>query len=328
MTGNRRDAPVTSRFAKDADQERFLEEFNEFLAPFEEAQYRELAEQWPTIQVLGVPRSGSTLLMQAISSALDVGYIDNLTATFWKAPVSGIRLSRKLLPRRNTTSFQSAFGRTTAINEPHEFGYFWFPLLGYTEMREPDDPAAHPIDWARVRLLLTNICAAFESPVAFKNFLLMWHVREMAQVLPKTCFVWIRRDPVENALSLLRMRREFLGSENQWASMRPREYAWLKDEPYWVQVAGQVFFIEQTMRRQFEQASDLHVLECDLSDLRRRPDAVLEQVCELAGAAGTDLRIAQRVVAAPPCDAVETSAEDRKKVARAMEALHAGDYAR
>jgi hypothetical protein len=135
---------VTSRFAKDADQERFLAELNEFLAPFEEAQYRELAEQWPTIEVPGVPRSGSTLLTQVITSALDVGSIDNLTATFCKAPVSGIRLSRKLLPRRNTSSFQSAFGRTMAINEPHEFGYFGFPLLGYTEMREPDDPAASP----------------------------------------------------------------------------------------------------------------------------------------------------------------------------------------
>ena len=152
MSSSRQEPPLTQRFQKNAKDEAFLERLNDALAPMQESMYKELPDRYPTVQVIGVPRSGSTLLVQAISSALDIGYIDNLIAAFWKAPLCGIALSRKLLPAKHNSSFESTFGRTADISEPHEFGYFWFSLLGYTEMRESVGPDEDVIDWGRVRL--------------------------------------------------------------------------------------------------------------------------------------------------------------------------------
>ena len=46
----------------------------------------------PTLLVAGLPRSGTSLLYQCLASTLDIGYVNNIIARFWKAPVYGIHL--------------------------------------------------------------------------------------------------------------------------------------------------------------------------------------------------------------------------------------------
>ena len=53
--------------------------------------------------------------------------------------------------------FDSDFGRTDAIGQPHEFGYFWTDLLGYPEMAAQDDDFEQSIDWQRMRRTLVNL---------------------------------------------------------------------------------------------------------------------------------------------------------------------------
>src|SRR5688572_19796215 len=109
---------LTEEFAKDQSDEVFLERLNLALAPRAEADYLELAETYPTLHVVGVPRSGTTLLYQVVSSGLEIGFVNHLVAAFWLAPVYGLRLSRKLGLDRWASSFESAFGRTPDVGEP------------------------------------------------------------------------------------------------------------------------------------------------------------------------------------------------------------------
>ena len=107
---------------------------------------------------MGVPRSGTTLVSQLVSAHLDVGYINHLVAAFWRAPVTGIRLSKKLIKGVRETSFASEFGRTSHLWEPHEFGYFWAHHLQQEDMSAPKPGAATRIDWEVLRRVLLNIC--------------------------------------------------------------------------------------------------------------------------------------------------------------------------
>ena len=61
--------------------------------------------------VVGAPRSGTTVLIQALAAAFDVGYISNLAASFWQAPALGVLFSRRLVPER-IFSGNSRYGRT------------------------------------------------------------------------------------------------------------------------------------------------------------------------------------------------------------------------
>ncbi len=117
----RKDPELAPEYKKDPAEEAFLERLNNILAPYQEEDYQDLEEIYPTLHIIGAPRSGTTLMSQLISSHLNIGYINNLIAAFWQAPVYGIRLSKKLIPPGVSSSFRSSFGRTTYIHEPHEF---------------------------------------------------------------------------------------------------------------------------------------------------------------------------------------------------------------
>ena len=65
----------------DPEREEFLERLNAWLVLHADAEHRQLAETVPTLHVIGAPRSGTTLLHQALVSRLDLGYVDNLVCT-------------------------------------------------------------------------------------------------------------------------------------------------------------------------------------------------------------------------------------------------------
>lgn len=294
---DRAEPELSPEFAKHDDDEQFLAWLNDLLAPHEEASYRDLPETYPTVHVLGVPRSGTTLLTQLIASHLDVAHVDHVAAALWRAPVAGLRLSRKLRRGRPFASdYQSRYGQTLSVWEPHEFGYFWTELLGAADMLQPEPRAEQGIDWERVRRVLVNMTHAVGRPLVFKAFLVAWHAAALQRALPRTCFVRIRRDPLDTALSLARLRLEYVASPDEWPGLKPREYSWLRDEPWWVQVAGQVVFVDRAITAQLDAIGGRQTVETTYEELCRAPADVLAAVAAALGEAGA--AVAQR--GAPP----------------------------
>lgn len=123
---NRREDMIKSSL----DDTKFLSALNDRLALFEAEQSVTSDREWPHIWVIGLPRSGSTLLMQLICAGLNVGYINNLTARFWRAPQTGMRLSNILLNDTRPKLFSSHYGSSPELSGPHEFSYFWHDRLG------------------------------------------------------------------------------------------------------------------------------------------------------------------------------------------------------
>ncbi len=271
---------LTPRYAKDPEEEDFLERLNQALEGVERTAYRDVSDSRPLAFVVGVPRTGTTLLLQVLCCALDVGYINHLSASFWRAPVLGIRLSRKLLGETRPSSFTSQFGRTEGIGEPHEFGYFWAERLGYVEPVEKAPEEAEEIDWNSLRRTLLNMSDAFDKVAIYKAFHLGWHMQRMATLLPQSLFVWIRRTPLDTALSLLRLRREFVGSVSEWASFRPRDYGrWLGASPA-RQVAAQIHGLESSLAMQAARVPESQRVVLAYSDLCRDPGEVVETVAD------------------------------------------------
>ncbi|MFO7571790.1 MAG: sulfotransferase [Gaiellaceae bacterium] len=282
----RNDPAFADEFAKDPADEALLATLNAALAAAEDSAYLDLPETYPTLHVVGVPRSGTTLLYQVVAAGLEIGYVNNLVAAFWRAPVLGVRLSRKLGLDRFEPSFDSTFGRTRGVGEPHEFGYFWNHHLRYPGLSGLPDGHEDRIDWGRLRTVIVNMAHWSRAPVAFKPMLLTWHLERMAREMSRTCFVWIRRDLHATALSLLEMRRSLFGSYDAWASLRPHGPDWLAGEPPWRQVAAQVVVLERTIEAAVASLGSESVLEVAYEDLCTDPKGTLERVRALLGARG------------------------------------------
>jgi hypothetical protein len=273
--------------------EAFLECLNAQLERAEIEHYSDLAEEYPTIHVLGVPRSGTTLALQLLAAHTDVGYIDHVAAAFWRAPVAGLRLSENLrrhLPREST--YRSDFGRTRTLTEPHEFSRLWARLLG-TEfgVESLAQPASSDgVDWVFFKRVVTNMCDAVQHPIAFKSFHAIWHLPVLCQTLPKAILVVVKRDPLAVAQSLVSMRERLYGSREVWASAKPREYAWLKDTDYATQIAGQIHYINRAIEAGLRTVGSGAAIEVSYESLCRDPGTFLEMVTERVSAHGSSLR--------------------------------------
>jgi hypothetical protein len=316
-----------SRFSKNPEEEDFLVRLNTALAELESTQMTSGTERLPTIHVFGLPRSGTTLVLQQIVSSLDIGYVNNLIAAFWMAPNCGIRLSRKLLPQGLRSSFNSEYGRTKSIEEPHEFGYFWSQHLGIDNMCEPSSCDAARVDWSTLKQTIASMCETFERPIIFKNFYIGWYMAELMALFERAIVVHVSRDLQDVAMSLLRMREQVHGSKETWTSLKPKEYSWLKDEPYWVQVAGQVHFLELAFREAASRVPAGRLVQTTLEEIRTRPNEVVAQVADCLGTHGFDSQRRHPIETKFSATAGTTYDQaDYRRIEEALTAFREGSY--
>jgi len=282
-------------YVKVAEKEDFFLEMNKTLHEREQAYYQDYPIEEPFIFIFGAPRSGTTLLSQLLSASLDCGYINNLIARFWLAPIHGVRLSKAMFGSGNYSSFNSDYARTSEIQDIHEFGYFWRDLLNkenmsdITQVRERESV----IDWNHVRRVLSSIQHEFGKPMVFKNIFGSYHLEKLKALLGRVVYVYIERDPLDSAISILQARKKYYSDLNTWWSYTPIEYDELKDLDYMEQIAGQVYFLQRFYQKEIEKHADCSI-KIRYEELARNPQSVLRSVQEKAREfSGNELTLAQ-----------------------------------
>lgn len=272
-------------YHKDEQEEDFLLEMNRVLQAREQALYRDYSIDHPFIFVFGPPRSGTTLISQVLASSLDCGYINNLAARFWLAPVHGIRLAKQVLKDQpGEISFQSHYASTKGLSDIHEFGYFWRQLLQKETMDDVTKSAEREadIDWQMVKMTLANMQHEFQLPMVFKNIFGAYHLQKMQEILGKVLYVYIERDPLDSAISILEARKKHYADLNNWWSYTPVEYNRIKDADYWTQIAGQVFFLQRYYRQQIASFSKENSLIVQYRDFSQSPGKVLASLADIS----------------------------------------------
>jgi Sulfotransferase family len=305
-------------YAKDAEGESFLRELNEVLEPRERELYSDLDVQAPFLFVLGLPRSATTLTSQLLAYCLDVGYVDNVAARFWLAPVHGIRISRELLgDERPQARFESDYARTADLHGIHEFGYFWRRWLRKESFA--DVARAHEredeIDWDGLRLTLANVQAALGGKaVAAKNILASYHLPRLREVLGKVVYVYVERNLLDAAVSILDARRKYYADPRTWWSYAPPEVEELLELDEWGQVAGQVHYLRRLYERGLPEAGLDVVVRTTYEEIATRPRSLLEAVAECSREAhGVELAIAQEPPESFPFRTHEGRDEDKER---------------
>ena len=190
------------------------------------------------IFVIGPPRSGSTLLMQLLTDAFNVGYLTNQHCRWFGAPALADRILNPLAAKQ-PSNYESRHGRTEQVSDPAECGAWWYRFF----RRDPAYVTQEDVNPRKMRAFRHSLQAlkeAMERPLVFKNLYASLRIEPIAQVVPNALFVIVERDLVDNAQSILNGRMEALGSYDPWWSVPPPNVAELKSLRPVQQAAEQV----------------------------------------------------------------------------------------
>ena len=244
----------TKTFQRNERLEELLQELNSLLAPAGvEFIKRYRMPRYPVIFIIGLPRSGTTLLLQWLAQTGLFAYPTNLMARFYAAPAIGAMIQEMLTGSAynfnneffdiaKNLDYQSNLGKTQGTLAPNEFWYFWRRFLPTKELSHLSPAALKQVKGEAFARELAAIEAVFDKPLALKALILQLNLPYLDKLVEKVVFLHIRRHPYFNAQSLLEAREKYYGQRTTWYSIKPPEYSWLKDQDPLTQVAGQVYY--------------------------------------------------------------------------------------
>lgn len=208
---------------------------------------------YPPVFILGAPRCGSTLLVQVLTDAFDIGYLSNRHAQFYGFPALAERIYKPIKHKKNS-NFTSTHGITENLDEPAECGDFWYRFF----RKEPsyvltkDMPKRKGLQFRRSILSLIHAC---KKPVIFKNLYAANRIQPIAKILPEALYIVITRDETAIAHSILTARENVFGSYDHWFSLPPRNIDTLLKMKPAEQVVEQIRSIYQQIEDDIDTAN-------------------------------------------------------------------------
>jgi hypothetical protein len=248
---------------------------------------------YPPIFIVGPPRSGSTLLYQLMVHCFHLAYFPNIADRYNTAPVIATKFGLRHC-KPYASDFTSKYGVIEGRMAPHEAGGIWnrwYPTeyndgYNYTGAGYFHDNTKHIIYQT-----VAGIEELFDAPFINKNVKNSVRILSLVEIFPEALFIQIRRDPFDNANSILKSRRERNQSVNDWWSVMPKEIELLRGKNYFEQVCGQVFYVEKNIAEDITRVGRgrLHVVHYE--KLCDYPKKELHEVSVFVSAHGCDLNI-------------------------------------
>lgn len=230
--------------------------------------------------IIGAPRTGSTILYQTLTNQLDVLYVDNLVCKFSKNLFFGFWLSNKLFRQKAHNCFNSNHGDTSkcGLRAPNECGKYWYRWL-------PSDK--HFIDYddvtdemvKEIRAEITTVINFFDKPLLFKNLNAGQRVRLLHKCFPEAKFIFIKREPIFIAQSILKAKRKIGIDDNEFWSVKPKNYKELEKLSPYEQIIKQIFYIEKQITEDKKLFPHNNFLTIEYNSLRKAVKSTL-QTCQ------------------------------------------------
>ena len=240
--------------------------------------YGNLPLKHQPVFIIGAPRTGSTILYQTITNQFDVLYVDNLVCEFHKNFFFGFWLSDKIFKLKAHNCFKSNHGNTKECGRhaPSECGEFWYRWL-------PRD--RHFIDYdditdkmvKEIREEISTIINYFDKPLVFKNLNAGQRLRLLSRCFPEAKFIFIKREPIFTAQSIIKAKRKVGIADNEFWSVMPKNYKRLEKLNSYEQIIKQIYYIEKQIMEDSKLYRHNNFLTIDYRELGKEFEATLKR---------------------------------------------------
>lgn len=237
--------------------------------------------------VVGAPRSGTTVLTQALIHGCVVESFTNTHAALYGAPWVVEALFGPWPPWPPAV-FTSRRGRTPGLMGAHEGARFHYRFF-------PRDPQAVPpgsVDARAIQSFRRNVRAIgglARRCVVIKNVANSVRLAVVARALPEALFLVIRRNEDDVVRSIVSARRAESGNEAEWFSVRPEDWEVVRDREPATQARWQARAVYASIAKaRFRWPGRFH--DVDYEVFCRQPGTVLAEVCAWARRHGCRIR--------------------------------------
>ncbi|MEX0373723.1 sulfotransferase [Spiribacter roseus] len=258
-----------------------------WLRPIESPFVRTLVRADPNvIFLLALPRSGSTLTYQALVHALEPHYLSNLGNLLYGLPWLGLK-SSQLFCGHHDSNFRSKHGFVEGLCGPAEGLKYWsyWTGVGLTDrhtLARNDGKLAQRVNYFRDAVRAT---ATPRAPMIAGYLGHTLVAKQLREWFPSAVFIRLHRDPLSNALSLLRSRAD---KYNKWFSVKPKECEDMEDRTVQAQVAAQVYWLN---RRLDALAHDDRTINIGYEELANAPNTTMNRIIHDGNACGLSLEM-------------------------------------
>jgi hypothetical protein len=225
-----------------------------------------------------------------------MAYVTNLSALFFRTPVLATHVQHRL-GLRHQFSGRSAYGYIPGPAAPSEAGLLFNRWFGNADDIQPATGDLLPSD--RVRATVAAISETMGGPFLSKNLNNGLRIGRIQHVFPDAVYLFMRRDPVYTAQSIIMARRRLFGDDRHWFSVKPPDYREFKDLEPFAQVVSQIKSVEDRIRGLFDKRRIVNRFEIRYEALCTNWDGVLEQTAESCRNFGLRLEKRQQRPVAP-----------------------------
>ncbi len=282
-----------SAFKENSKLHTYLAELNNLLSAAEIEALRKKAHtpELPVVFVVGVPRSGVTLVMQWLAASGLFSYPSNLIARFYKAPYLGARIQRMLtdpelayrdemwLPGSEKDDFFiSDLGKTRGLFAPNAFHTFWDDVLNNGQNTDYAYNEKNIGDAAHWLAELAAFESVLEKPLVFNGARLYRLLACFTEKIPHVFFIHVVRKPLYTMQSLYAARQRQYGTHRKWFPFKIPEYEQLASMSPYKQIAGQYHFMDRKIIQQLTDIPSTHYLTVHYEHFCRYPQSVWQEI--------------------------------------------------
>ena len=230
--------------------------------------------------IVGLPRSGTTLIYELIVQYFEVGFLTRLYGYAYGAPNLTTRIVANKI-RDPNAQYSSNYGRIPGRYAPAENSAFWDRWV-------PEHPAlGHftPADFVETSSIaeatetLASMSAITRRPYAFKNVYMTLALPAFQRLLPRAKVIVVQRDLESVVASVYKGRK----TRATWWSIRPPFAADVYSRNTFEQTVFQCVRSQQILERMLAPMASSQYLIADYESICEAPQDFLREVSEWAG---------------------------------------------
>lgn len=232
----------------------------------------------PPCFIIGAPRSGTTLVYEALTIRYGFAYFSNLAERFYNTPAAATYLGSNLLVKRKSSSFINSYGQVNGWCAPSEGGRIWNRWIPQPYYLPGDHVASLPVE--EMRRIVASISNSFNAPFLNKNVMHSVHIDLLDKIFPGCVFIEVRREPVANIRSIIRARNKNGGPkvDSNWWSVKPRIWQQYKNSSTEEQACVQVCSLREDIANQINNISQKRLMIVHYEEFCKNPAVVMNNI--------------------------------------------------